>query len=172
MNNNQNDKDSKQNPFENPVVEIVEILDTLCTVLFGKPGKVEKVQEMEKVEEDSFDITSTTSYYIATLANKKGWPAIKMAEFLDSLWEVNPAAVFSTLAKEIAIELDKNYSDHIKNCDTIYIISTFDGRIHEVPGGIVKSFKNFAAFRTKKDAIKACKILRKELKAMFKKSGK
>ena len=172
MNNNQNDKDSKQNPFENPVVEIVEILDTLCTVLFGKPGKVEKVQEMEKIEEDSFDITSTTSYYITTLANKKGWPSIKMAEFLDSLWEVNPAAVFSTLAKEIAIELDKNYSDHIKNCDTIYIISTFDGRIHEVPGGIVKSFKNFAAFRTKKDAIKACKILRKELKAMFKKSGK
>lgn len=169
MSNNQNDKDSKQNPFENPVVEI---LDTLCTVLLGKPGKVEKAQEMEKVEEDSFDITSTTGYYITTLANKKGWPAIKMAEFLDSLWEINPAAAFSTLAKEIAVELDKNYSDHIKNCDTIYIISTFDGRIHEVPGGIIKSFKNFAAFRTKKDAIKACKILRKELKAMFKKSGK
>lgn len=169
MNNNQNDKDSKQNPFENPVVEI---LDTLCTVLFGKPGKVEKVEETKKVEEASLDITLTTGYYITTLAYKKGWPALKMAEFLDSLWEINPAAAFSTLAREIAIEFDKKYPDHIKNCDIIYIISTFDGRIHEVPGGIIKSFKNFAAFRTKEDAIKACRILRKELKAMFKKSGK
>lgn len=162
MNNNQTDKDFNKSPFENPVVEM---LDALCIALFGKAGKVEKAQEVK-------DVTSTAGYYITTLANKKGWSALKMAEFLDSLWEVNPAAVFSTLAREVAIELDKNYPDHISNCNTIYIISTFDGRIHEVPRGSIKSFKNFAAFRTKEDAIKACRILRKELKAMFKKSGK
>lgn len=78
----------------------------------------------------------------------------------------------SMLLREVAIELDKKYEDHINNCKELYIISSMDGRIHKVPRAYIKNFRNFAAFRTKEDAKTACRILRSELKEMFKSGRK
>lgn len=106
-------------------------------------------------------------YYIASLANKKGWKPEKMAGYLQSMWEINPATAFSMILREIAIELDKKYEDHINECKELYIISLMDGRIHKVPRAYIKNFRNFAAFRTVEDARIACRILRDDLKEMF-----
>lgn len=106
-------------------------------------------------------------YYITSLAEKVGWKPEKMAGYLQNLWDINPAVVFSILLREIAIELDKKYEDHINNCEELFIISLMDGRIHKVPRAYIKNFRNFAAFRTEQDAKIACRILRDVLKEMF-----
>ena len=111
-------------------------------------------------------------YYIASLAQKAGWKPEKMAGYLSNLHNINPALAFSMLLREVAIELDKKYEDHINNCKELYIISSMDGRIHKVPRAHIKNFRNFAAFRTKEDAKTACRILRSELKEMFKSGRK
>lgn len=111
-------------------------------------------------------------YYIASLAKKVGWKSEKMAGYLQNLWNVSPSAAFSILLKEVAIELDKKYEDHINNCEELFIISSMDGRIHKVPRAYIKNFRNFAAFRTEEDAKIACRILKYELKEMFKSDRK
>lgn len=111
-------------------------------------------------------------YYIVSLAKKAGWKPEKMAGYLQNLWNINPAAAFSTLLREVAIELDKRYEDHINNCEELFIISLMDGRIHKVPRAYIKNFRNFAAFRTEEDAKIACRILRDDLKEMFKSGRK
>lgn len=107
-------------------------------------------------------------YYIGSLANKVGWKPEKMAGYLDNLSNINYSSVFSILLREVAIELDKQYKDHINNCEELFVISLMDGRIHKVPRKHIKNFRNFAAFRTEQDAKIACRILRNELKHMFK----
>lgn len=107
-------------------------------------------------------------YYIVNLAKKAGWKPVKMAGYLQSLWNINPCAAFSVLLREVAIELDKRYEDHINNCEEVFIISSMDGRIHRVHRAHIKNFRNFAAFRTEEDAKIACRILRDDLKEMFK----
>ena len=80
-------------------------------------------------------------------------------------------AAVNIVLREIACILDEKYPDHINKSDKIYIISTFDGRIHEVSKAYIKNYRNFAAFRTIEDAKIACNIVRDQLKDMFK-SGK
>ena len=55
-----------------------------------------------------------------------------MSSILDALKRANHWAVVQLLLKEIAIELDKKYDNHINNSEKIYAISPQDGRIHEV----------------------------------------
>lgn len=111
-------------------------------------------------------------YYIVNLAKKVGWRPEKMVGYLQSLWNINPSAAFSVLLREVAIELDKRYEDHINNCEEVFIISSMDGRIHKVHKAHIKNFRNFAAFRTEEDAKIACRILREDLKEMFKSGRK
>lgn len=111
-------------------------------------------------------------YYIDKLAVKRGWKPEKMKNYLSNLCDINLAAAFSVLLREIAIELDKKYEDHINNCKEVFIISTLDGRIHKTPRAYIKNFRNFAAFRTEEDARTACKILKDLLKDLFKSDRK
>lgn len=106
-------------------------------------------------------------YYIKNLAIKRGWGVSQMVDFFRELWNFYPAAALSLLLREIAVELDKNYKDHINDSDKIFVISMLDGKIHEVVKRHVKNYKNFAAFRTLEDARIACKTLQKELRFMF-----
>lgn len=108
------------------------------------------------------------SYYIDKLAKKLGWPLERAADLLDTMDNVLPATAVSMLLREIAIELDKKYKDHIENSPRIFFISLFDGRIHEANKNQIKSYRNFAAFRTVEDARIACKIMRAYIKDLFK----
>ena len=71
------------------------------------------------------------------------------------------------LLKEIALELDKQYEGHIKNSNEIWIISLVNGKIMKLSKEGIKSFKNFASFRSKEDALLAYSILEGILKDIF-----
>lgn len=110
-------------------------------------------------------------YYIQKIAEKLGWKVEKVYNYLNSVDTILPAAAFSMILREIAIELDKKYEDHIENSPKIYVISILDGRITKANKAHIKNYRNFAAFRTIEDAKIACGITRDILKEMFK-SGK
>lgn len=110
-------------------------------------------------------------YYIQKIADKLGWKVEKVYNYLNSVDAILPAAAFSMVLREIAIELDKKYEDHIEKSPEIYVISMLDGRITKVNKAHIKNYRNFAAFRSVSDAKIACPIVRDVLKEMFK-SGK
>ncbi len=109
---------------------------------------------------------------LRAIAKKKGCTTTEAKNWLHEIHEVSPVAAFNIVAKELAIELDKKYKDHIENSDKIFVISTFDGRIHEVCKAHIKNYKNFAAFRTLEDAKTVCSVLKEPLKTMFRNVGK
>ena len=110
-------------------------------------------------------------YYVQKIADKMGWHIEKVYNYLNSIDSIFPAAAFSMILREIAIELDKKYEDHIENSPEIYVISMTNGRIAKANKAHIKNYRNFAAFRSIGDAKVACSIVRDILKEMFK-SGK
>lgn len=132
-----------------------------------------EIQELMDAEKDNImkainsAVPMCISYYICSLAKKMGWKPEKMSGYLSNLWDINPMAAVTVLLREIAVELDKKYEDHIENSEKIYIFSTLDGRVHEVVKAYIKNYRNFAAFRTIEDARIACRILRDALKSLF-----
>ena len=117
------------------------------------------------------EVPMELEYYIQKIADKLGWKVEKVYNYLNSVDAILPAAAFSMVLREIAIELDKKYKDHIEKSPEIYIISTLDGRITKANKAHIKNYRNFAAFRSISDAKIACKITKDILKEMFK-SGK
>lgn len=111
------------------------------------------------------------SFYVGKLAERKSWKFEKMSNFLNNLAEINLGAAFQVVLREVAIELDKKYADHIEKSEEIYCVSLTNGHIFKADKKFIKNFRNFAAFRTIDDAKLACKITRELLKDMFK-SGK
>lgn len=109
----------------------------------------------------------TVPYFIQKIADKKGWKYDKANGWLASIEEISPTAAFSIILREIAIELDQKYEDHIENSEEIYVISTINGRITKVIKKHIKNYKNFAAFRTLEDAKIAYNILKPKIKQMF-----
>jgi hypothetical protein len=122
-----------------------------------------EVKQSKKSSERSDDLYD----YLKDLAYRKKCSVEKVAGWLDSIAEISPMAAFSIALREIAVELDKKYPDHINNCDEVIVLSTLDGRLHKVAKAQIKNYRNFAAFRTMADAKFACRILRGHLKQMF-----
>ena len=107
------------------------------------------------------------AFYVNKVAQRFGWKPAKACNYLNTIDSCYPAAAFAMVLREIAIELDKKYEDHISNSPEIYSISLTDGRITKLYKSSIRSYKNFAAFRTIDDAKFACKVLREVLKDMF-----
>lgn len=118
-------------------------------------------------DEDSMDM----DFYIGKIAVRLGWKPEKVYNYLNSVHSILPAAAFYMVLREIAIELDKKYEDHIENSPEIYVISMLDGRITKANKAHIKNYRNFAAFRTIEDAKIACRIVKPILKEMFKSKG-
>lgn len=110
-------------------------------------------------------------YYVEKLAKKLNWKVEKMYSYLNTIDSVYPAAAFSIVLREVAIELDKKYEDHIEKSPEIYVVSMLDGRITKANKAHIKNYRNFAAFRSVEDAKTACSIVREILKELFR-SGK
>ena len=173
----------------------VQIGDTLTKVskvkdpFFGKDTVIEHVIKVTKdilpkliktgiittkLDEKSVaetKIPMELDYYIEKIANKLNWKVEKVYNYLNNVDTILPAAAFSMVLREIAIELDKKYEDHIENSPEIYVISLLDGRITKANKAHIKNYRNFAAFRTIEDAKIACTITRDILKEMFKNNG-
>lgn len=114
------------------------------------------------------EVPMELEYYVQRIADKLGWKIDKTLNYLNNVDSILPAAAFSMVLREIAIELDKKYEDHIENSPEIYVISVLDGRITKANKAHIKNYRNFAAFRTSEDAKIACRITRDILKEMFK----
>lgn len=117
------------------------------------------------------EVPMELEYYIQKIAEKLGWKIEKVYNYLNNVDTILPAAAFSMILREIAIELDKKYEDHIDKSPEIYVISLLDGRITKANKAHIKNYRNFAAFRTIEDAKIACTITRDILKEMFKNNG-
>ena len=114
------------------------------------------------------EIPLDMNFYIEKIAARLGWKPEKVYNYLNSVDSILPAAALSMVLREIAVELDKKYEDHIENSSEIYVISLLDGRITKANKAHIKNYRNFAAFRTIEDAKIACKIVKPVLKEMFK----
>lgn len=108
------------------------------------------------------------NYYVQKIADRLGWKIERVYNYLNSVDTILPAAAFSMVLREVAIELDKKYEDHIEKSPEIYVISMLDGRITKANKAHIKNYRNFAAFRSVSDAKIACSIVRDILKEMFK----
>ncbi|QOR59368.1 hypothetical protein [uncultured phage cr116_1] len=126
---------------------------------FIKDGKVNVVEEK--------DTNKIWSNAIESLSKKTNWKEEKLLNILTTLHLANPWAATQMVLREIAIELDKKYDDHINKSEKIYAISPQDGRIHEINKKTVKNYKAFPAFRSIEDAKIACSLIREHLKSIF-----
>lgn len=131
------------------------------------PGSDFDADKMLKPTKTHMDL----HYYIEKLAKKLNWKVEKVYNYLNTIDSVYPAAAFSMILREVAIELDKKYEDHIEKSPEIYVISTFDGRITKANKAHIKNYRNFAAFRSVSDAKIACSIVKDILKELFKNNG-
>ena len=160
-----------ENPFfgkDTIVQHIVVTKDILPELL--KAGIVTTTKPAKSTIVKS-EVPMELEYYVQKIADKFGWKVEKVYSYLNSVDSILPAAAFSMVLREIAIELDKKYEDHIEKSPGIYVISVFDGRITKANKAHIKNYRNFAAFRSVNDAKIACRITRDILKEMFK-SGK
>ena len=126
---------------------------------FIKEGKVNVVEEK--------DTNKIWSNAIESLSKKTNWKEEKLLDILSTLHLANPWATTQMVLREIAIELDKKYDDHINKSEKIYAISPQDGRIHEINKKTIKNYKAFPAFRSIEDAKIACSLIRWHLKSIF-----
>lgn len=135
-----------------------------------KEGIIEERESKKNTKEGSKEkISEEVTDYIIKVTDRidAAHPIITIG-LLKRLHIKYPSAAYSMILKEIAIALDKKYPDHISDSPEIYTISTLNGKICKVPKGSIKSYNNFAAFRTIEDARFACKITKDFLKEMFK----
>lgn len=128
-------------------------------------GKLIKDGKVNVVEEK--DIDKIWNNAIESLAKKTKWKEDVLSNILNTLHLVNSWAATQMVLREIAIELDKQYDDHINKSEKIYAISPQDGRIHEINKKTVKNYKAFPAFRSIEDAKIACSLIREHLKSIF-----
>ena len=126
--------------------------------------KVVKEDEEHEMKEEKLSL----DYYVEKLAEKLGWKVEKVYTYLNTIDNIYPAAAFSMVLREVAIELDKKYEDHIEKSPEIYVISMLDGRITKANKAHIKNYRNFAAFRSVEDAKFACGVTRDILKGLFK----
>ena len=147
-------------------VRIIKV-DSKSIPYLLKEGVIKEVTPEVKNKE-----VVSVDFFIECLAARNKWDVKNMKKYLESLYNIYPAVVFSTLLREIAIQLDKKYSNHISESEDIWVVSMFNGRITKVHDrNSIKNFRNFAAFRTLDDAIYAKNVLKDLCKEMFS-SGK
>lgn len=136
-------------------------------IITTSPGSDFDVDKVLKPTETHMNL----HYYVEKLAKKLNWKVEKMYNYLNTIDSMYPAAAFSMILREVAIELDKKYEDRIEKSPEIYVISMLDGKITKANKAHIKNYRNFAAFRSVEDAKTACSIVREILKELFK-SGK
>ena len=116
-------------------------------------------------------IDTSVKYYVAKLARKMNIKFEICEAMLGNIASYSPITVMSLLAKQISLELDQHYDGHIRDAEHIFVLSTVDGTISEVPAKarVETNYRNFAAFRSLEDANLAYSILSNLYNEAFKK---
>lgn len=115
-------------------------------------------------EEDAVELLIP---YIEGIGLKTGLKFTEVLNMFIRLYHDFPEAVCRILLKEIAIQEDMKYKDHISKSKEIFSISFIDGQIIRIPKDKILNYKTFAAFRTVDDAKKALNILNDFISDMF-----
>lgn len=152
-------------PFDELGIGIIKYPVTEETIPFLlEKGIIKEIPEPSEIDIDDV---------VKHLASRIGWNIENLDKYLDNLYKIYPAAVFSIILREFAIIMDEKYPDHINKSKEIWSISTLNGEIVRVKNlNKIKNFKNFAAFRTLEDALKAKKIMKRALEDLFNRNGK
>lgn len=108
----------------------------------------------------TYKIPMDVEYYIEKVANRMHWNYNKVINYFNTLNELNPIIPINIILKEIALELEKGYTGHIKDCSEVYGIGSTSGEVRKLSIGNNPNFKCFSAFRTKEDAELAKEILK------------
>lgn len=148
-------------------IEVTVTRETLpCLISFGY---ITEKEVQDKIPNSEFinGEKSTIGYYINKIALRLNWNSNKTVKYLDNINNIYPKTVFDILLKEIAIELDKKYEDHITKSPNIYGISSINGEVVKLDKNAIVNYKNFAAFRTEEDAHIATIILNPIMKEIF-----
>ena len=106
-------------------------------------------------------IYTSVKYYVAKLAKKMNLKFEVCEAMLGNIASYSPITVLSLLAKQISLELDQHYEGHIRNAEHVFVLSTVNGTITEIPSEARAdiNYRNFAAFRSLEDANLAYSIL-------------
>lgn len=115
-----------------------------------------ETKEKEKKPKISTDCSYYATKVVERIMNKN--KEICPEQAVGVINALPKAIQISLLLKEIAVEIDGIYPDHIKNCKQVYYISTFDGSVKSV--NMPVRLNNFAAFRCEDDAVLALNILK------------
>lgn len=114
------------------------------------------------------------NWYIKNLRERTG--DSDTYSHLEWLWITNPVAFIMLMAREIAVDLDKKYSDrHICDNDKLYTISRITGKIvkTEHPSLTMNDIRNnkhhifIPLFRSMNDARVACRLLKYYLREVY-----
>ena len=84
---------------------------------------------------------------------------MRFKSYIDNLTKFSPAAAFSVLLREIAIDFDNNHEGNIEDSKEIWVISMANGDVVKMDKSKIKNYRNFAAFRSLEDANLAYSIL-------------
>ena len=101
-------------------------------------------------------------YYIGVLSKQLGFYSDDSTRaLLQNINRFSPGALMSMLLMTIAKELDLNHAGHISTCSEVYVYSTVNGKIGVISTNNISkaSFKYFAAFRSKEEAVFAIKLV-------------
>ena len=106
-------------------------------------------------------ISLSVKFYVAKLAKKMNLKFEVCEAMLGNIASYSPITVLSLLAKQISLELDQHYEGHIRNAEHVFVLSTVNGTITEIPSEVRAdtNYRNFAAFRSLEDANLAYSIL-------------
>lgn len=139
----------------------------------------EVLKKIEEIKEDKVKVNFRKTleklpieYYINLLAKKNNVSFKDMDIFLGNMYQIDPSAAIGLILRVIAVELDKQYADHIENSPEIYAISMLNGKINKIEKSYIKTYKGFAAFRSIDDAKIACKLLSNKIRFLFKNARK
>lgn len=133
------------------------------TVLPNSISKLIKkglIVEREDPEKGPLKSEKDAEYYLNKIFQKSSLDEENSTEFLFTLLNIWPASLYTMFLREIAIDLDANYKDHISNSPSIYIVDIASMRIYNLPKAYIKNYKNFAAFRSSKEALIALELLK------------
>ena len=133
-------------------VDLNVIKDNDASYLVVTESMLKLLLDFGTVEAKKFN--STLLYYQYKVENKIG------KEAFTKLQQKYPSTVIAMILKEIAIELDSAYSDHISKSPDIYVISTNRWVVGYIPKSCITNYKGFAAFRTIADAEYALDIVK------------
>ena len=130
--------------------------------------KLIKDGKVKKVEGSSDDLDFLWNNSLERISKKTNWKVEKVSKILETLYKVNPWATTQFILKEIAIELDKKYKDHINDSEKIFAITAQDGKIHEICKESIKRYRAFPAFRSVEHSKISSSITKELLKNTFK----